>query len=155
MAELAELAKPSVASLFQSDTDQLYEQLGVRIKALSQNPAISGSFAPDVSYDAQVMGPLDNIRRFGRLYFNRVNRQCHDLVCGQDSKDTEERKKVVHAFGLTKEDLGSAIAALLVAHLGLAPAIAAVVAVLIMKLFFRPALDAMCQVWSEDLRKAG
>jgi hypothetical protein len=62
---------------------------------------------------------------------------------------------VASAFGLGKEDIGAAIAALLVAHLALAPASAAVVAVLIVKLFFRPAVDAMCQVWSENLQKAG
>jgi len=155
MAELSELAKPSVASLFQSDPDQLYEQLGIRMRALGHDPAVAASFAPDISYDAKFMGPLDSIRRFGELYFKRVSRQCHDLVCGQDAKDTDERKKVVNAFGFSKEDVGSAVAALLVAHLAMAPAIAAVMAVLIVKLFFRPAIDAMCETWRENLEKAG
>ncbi len=153
MAELHELARPAVTSLFQSDADQLYEQLGIRSRGISADPMIAGSFAPDLLYDAPLMGPMDDLRRFGKLFFGRINKQCHDLVCGDDTKNTAERQKVVAAFKLGKEDVGSAIAALLVAYLGLAPAIAAVVAVLIVKLFFRPAVDSMCQVWTEDLSR--
>jgi hypothetical protein len=155
MAELYELAKPAVASLFQSDVDQLYEELGIRSKAISTDPATAGVFAPHISYNAPLMGPMDGLRRFGKLFFNRINKQCHDLVCGEDTKDTAERQKVVAAFKLGKEDVGAAIAALLVGHLGLAPAIAAVVAVLIVKLFFQPAVDSMCQVWTEKLGVSG
>jgi hypothetical protein len=153
MASLSDLAKPSVTSLFQSDIDQLYEQLAIRSKGIVRDPAAAASFSPDIDYDAPMMGPLDDLRRFGKLYFGRINRLCHDLVCGDSAKDSEERQKVMSAFMLGKEDVGSAIAALLVAHLGLAPAVAAVVAVLIVKLFFRPAVESMCQVWTENLQQ--
>jgi hypothetical protein len=43
------------------------------------------------------------------------------------------------------------VASLLVAQLGLAPAIAAVVAALIIKHVFSNALGAMCDVWKDKL----
>ena len=42
--------------------DQLYEQLGIRAKAIAEDPAIAGSFEPDVTYDGAAMGPLDDVR---------------------------------------------------------------------------------------------
>jgi hypothetical protein len=61
----------------------------------------------------------------------------------------------VDAFGIGGEAVATALAAVMVTSLGLAPAVAAVVAALAIKLFFRPAHGAMCDVWKGKLGQVG
>jgi hypothetical protein len=152
MTELNDVARPAVEQLMQSDEDQLYVELGVRTHAIRQNPSLAGSFNPAVSYNAALMGPMDDIRAFGRSFFDRLGRDCYSLVCGEKAVDAEERNKLQKAFTLGKTEVAAGIAGLLVAHLAIAPAIAAVLAALVVKLFFRNAHAAMCEVWAGKIR---
>ena len=131
--------------------DQLYEQLGIRAKAIAENPAIAGSFDPDVTYDGAAMGPLDDVREFGRRLFRRWNREAYKLICS--SEDTGDRKKMLDAFGVGPAAVAATISGLLVAHLGLAPALAGILAALAIKHFFRPAYEEFCGLWLEKLPK--
>lgn len=154
MAHLTEEARPAVERLMESDEDQLYVELGVRNQAIRGNPSLAGSFSPTVAYNAAVMGPMDDIRTFGRNFFGRLNVDCYSLVCGEKGANSEERNKILKAFSLGKTEVAAGIAALLVAHLAIAPAIAAVVAALVVKLFFRNAHAAMCEVWATKIPTA-
>lgn len=151
MTDLANQAKPSIEKLLQSDEDQLYEELGMRIKAYQSDLSVGASFAPAVSYQAELMGPLDDLRLFGKEFFRRMNRQAYELVCGNALQDKEERQKLAEAFKVGPGGAAAFLAALLVAHLGMAAGLAAVVAALLVRLFFRPAQEAMCQVWSQNV----
>ena len=151
MADLKSSAQPAVSDLLQSDEDQLYEQLGIRVQAIKRDPSVSGSFAPSVTYEAAAMGPLDDLRDFGKAFFERFQGQAYNLICGSGQEDTDERKDLMKAFGLQKDDVAAAITALLIAQLAMAPAIAPVVAALIVRLCFRPAYGAMCDVWKTKL----
>ena len=93
------------------------------------------------------------VRDFGRSFFERVRHQAYGLVCGGEAEDTEERKRIVEAFGFGIGAVGSAVTAILVTHLGIAPAVAAVVLTLIVKLFFNEAHGAMCETWKKHLRR--
>lgn len=149
MIDAIEKARPAVADFVQSDIseEELFEKLGVRVKAMEQDPALVDSFDADPAYNAEVMGPLDDIRSFGRIFYKKLGTQCYALVCGSETPDTDERKQLVASFGLGKTEVAAALAAFLVAQLALAPAIATVVAALIVRLVFRNALAAMCEVW--------
>ena len=147
MADLKSSAQPAVSDLLQSDESQLYEQLGIRVQAIRRDPSISGSFAPQVTYDAAAMGPLDDLRDFGQRFFERFQGQAYNLICGTGQEDSDERKGVLDAFGIGKEEVAAAIAAVLVAQLAIVPAVASVVAALVVRLCFRPAYGAMCDVW--------
>src|ERR1700730_10982590 len=151
MADLAKAARPSIDKLLQSDEAQLYEELGMRVKAYQNDLSVGASFSPAVSYQAELMGPLDDLRLFGKEFFQRVNRQAYELVCGAGLKDAEDRKKLAEAFKIGPGGAAALLAGLLVGHLGLAAGVAAVVAALIVRLFFRPAQEAMCQVWAQKL----
>ncbi len=151
MSNLSDLARPAIDSLLQSDESQLYEELAIRLKAMGSDPAKSGSFAPAVTYDAATMGFLDDLRDFGKRFMERMNVSFYNLVCGKQGEDVKERKKVAEAFGIGKTEVAAVLAGLLVSEFGLAPAIAAVVASLIIKLFFRNAYEAMCEVWKGKL----
>jgi hypothetical protein len=151
MSSLAQKAEPALEALLDYNEDRLFSELGMRLKAVQKDPANSSQFdlAPDKSIEA--LGLAEDIRAFGRKYFARVNAQVYSLVCGSDADETEERNKLMEAFGVGADAVGPALAALLVAQLGLAPAIAAVVAALAIRLFFKPAHEAMCETWKEKL----
>lgn len=151
MIELVDLVRPAVENLLQSEESQLYEELGVRQKAIMIDPAKAGFFEPDLTYDAEEMGSLDDLRDFGRILFEKLNVDAYNLVCGTKTEDSEERRKLLAAFGIDDKVVAAAIAALLITHMAIAPAIAAVVAAIIVKLFFQNTHRAMCEVWKKKL----
>jgi hypothetical protein len=153
MAELVSQAKPEIEKLMQSDVNQLYEELGIRVKAYGNDLSVATSFAPQVAYTAELMGPLDDLRLFGKEFFGRVNRQAYELVCGNALTDKKDRAKLEGAFKIGPTDVAAYLAVLLVGHFGLAAGAAAVVAALIIKLFFKPGHEAMCLVWATKLPK--
>lgn len=151
MAELTSQARPEIEKLMQSDVNQLYEELGIRVKAYKNDLTVGTSFSPQVAYTAELMGPMDDLRLFGKEFFQRVNRQAYELICGNALTDKKDRARLEEAFKIGPTDVAAYLAVLLVGHFGLAAGAAAVVAALIMKLFFKPGQEAMCKVWSTKL----
>jgi len=141
----------AVTTLDKLNDDALYAELGGRLRTIGGQPQLSAQFALPVNFQAEAMGPLDDLRAFGRRFFDRVNRQAYQLVCGSDPENTKDREKVAESMGMGKDMFATTLTTLLVAQLGLAPAIAPVVALLIVRLCFKPALGAMCDVWKEKL----
>ena len=151
MSTQEEQAKSSIANLLESNEDQLYEELGMRAKAQAQDTAKGGTFEPLITYDAKQMGALDEIRKFGWRLFNRWLVEAHKLLCGSDPADKEERQKVAKAFAVDETTVGAAVAALLISQLGLAAALAAVVAAILVKRFFYPTYELFCESLRENL----
>ncbi len=151
MADLATQARPAVESLVTYEEDDLYQELGRRLQAIQRDPSISASFEPAITPGLEPQGAAEDLKKFGKRFFARANAQAYQLVCGQNAENSEERERVLDAFGIGKEAVAAAIAALLVAQLGLAPAVAAVVAALVIRVFFRPAYESMCDVWKEKV----
>ena len=155
MNGLAAKAQNGTDLLIDEDVDQLYERLGLNLRAISVNPEQAGHFDLAVAHDVETLGPLDGLTEFGRRYFRKVEAQIHALICNSESH--QDREKLTAAFGLGRDAVAATIAALLVSSLGLAPAIAVVLAPITIKLFFVPAREAMCEQWDErlaDLDKA-
>src|SRR5262245_20427946 len=128
MADLESLARPATEKLLQvKQTDQLYLEIGKRLQEIRRDPTIAGDFdlTPRPGVEGLGAGQLSEL---GREYFRRVNAQAYGLVCGADAPNTAERESLLKKFGLGKEAVAPALAALLVAHLAFAPAIAAVIA---------------------------
>lgn len=151
MSNLTEKAQPAVEMLLKADEAQLYEQLGIRAKAIAEDPTKGSSFDPKVTYNEAQMGFKEDVLDFGKRLFQRWNKEAYQLICGDDPDDQEDRKGLVDAFGVSEVSIAAALSALLVTHLGLVPALAAVVASLAIKRFFRPTHDVFCQVWKESL----
>ena len=147
------LSEEAVGRLLQSTEGQLYEQLGIRAKALAADPSIAGNFEPNVAYDGIAMGPLDDVRELGQRLFRRWNREAYNLVCGSGVDEASDRQKLLDAFGGGDVAVGAALAGLFVAYLGMAPAVAGIVAALTLKHFFRPAYGEFCGLWLEKLPK--
>ncbi len=153
MTDITLLAQPAVAALNQADTstDDLYQELGLRLKAMQQDVSLSSSFQPTIPHNIQAQGAAEDLRKFGELFFQRVHGQAFELICGSQNQDNEQRQQVLDAFGVGRDAVGAAIAGILIAQLGLAPIIAPVVAALILRLVFKPAYESMCGVWKEKV----
>lgn len=152
MSVLSEEAEPAVALLAESDESQLYEQLGIRAAAIERQPELAGSFDPPVTFDEVAMGPLDSVREVGRRIFRRWESSAYGLACGTGEADGADRKSLEDAFGVSSTTVAAFMAALLVSHFGIAPAIAAVIAAIVVKRFFRPAYEEFCSAWGERVK---
>jgi hypothetical protein len=141
----------ALEKLLQSDPDQLYTELGLRKEAIQADPSQAGLYQITASYDAPMMGPLDALKEWGKNFFDRFSKDIYGLVCGSDKEDTEERKKLQAAFGLSDTAFAAALTAVLMSWFGWAPAIAAVMAALVVRLFFKNAYASMCDVWKKRL----
>jgi hypothetical protein len=152
MADLTTLARPAVAPLLTKSTDDLYLEIGARQAEIRRNPAVAAGFAPAGPIEIESLGMRDDLRDFGKRFFNKMNRQAYELVCGADADNSKERQDLLAALGLKDKAMATAaLAALLVAQLGLAALIAAPVAAIAMSLAFQPAYQSMCEVWKTKL----
>jgi hypothetical protein len=148
---LKDQAAPAIRNLLQSDEMQLYEQLGIRAKAIIEEPMKCGLFEPEVTYDATMMGLKEDMQVLGQKLFRRWHVEAHKLICGPDSASSEDLSDFMGAFGINDVSVGATLSALLVSQLGLTPALAAVVAAILVKRFFRPTFEEFCKAWKKIL----
>lgn len=151
MSDLEELARPAVDDLLKLQEGDLFAELGARLHAVQSDPSLGESFAPTIDISQESFGVLEDLQDFGRRYFEQVSTQAYDLVCGSGPENAEGRKQVSDAFQYGREAVATAITAALVAQLGFVPAIAAVVATIVISVFFRSAKTVMCEVWKDHL----
>ncbi len=151
MDDITAQARRATDQLLESDEDRLYAELGRRLQTMRSDPAISSSFTPPASRGLESLAAIDDLHSFGQRFFTRFGGQAYELMCGAGAEESEDRQKLLEAFGSGKEAVAPALATLLVSQLGLAPTIASVVASLAVKLFFRPGYGAMCAAWKSKL----
>ena len=77
--------KMPAGDLLSKNTDQLYELLGLRIKAVEEDPEISGQIELKVEYSDH-MGPMDDLKKIGLRMFNKVHTQVYELFCGSNPR---------------------------------------------------------------------
>jgi hypothetical protein len=148
---LASRARPAANELANLNQEQLYTELGARLRAIASAPDGSDRFDMIPGKSLESYGPLDELKKLGQKFFDRWNREAYNLICGSSAEDAAAREQVTNAFGMGREAVVAAIAASLTAYLGLAAALAAVVASLAMRLFFKPGYEATCDYWKEKL----
>jgi hypothetical protein len=151
MNNLAPIARSAVDELTSLNDEQLYEALGSRLSAISRTPQGSDQFNMVLAQPLVAYGPLDELKKLGRKFFARWNAACYNLVCGSSADDADARKQVANAFDLGPAAVAAAIAAALTAYLGIAAALAPIIATLAIRLFFKPGHQAMCDYWKEKM----
>lgn len=152
MSNLNTEAQAAMETLLNYDEEQLYAQLAIRKNLLVDDPATAGSFNLQATDDqTSMMGAREVLVELGQRLYRRWSVEAYKVVCGSDAADDEDRKKIAEAFGIDQVMAGAAVAAFLVSSFGMAPAIAAVVAALAMRRFFRPGYEEFCKVWKKHL----
>ena len=148
----ADKVREAAKQLAETKDDTALELLlGMRDQAIAKDPSkkVDPYLAP--KYDGTVMGPIDTIRDLGKRIAKRWSQELHGLVCGEKAKDTKERRELLSALNLGEAAVIAAVASALLA-LGLAGAIAAAAAPLIVRRFIWPAKDELCTAWAESLQ---
>jgi hypothetical protein len=140
-----------VQQLLKSDEAQLYEKLGMRVLTADKDPSQANLLNPEVTYDQAEMGAKEELAELGKQIFDRWQIEAFNLVCGAEPGNTEERKQLLEAFGISDAATAAALTALLISYLGVAPIYAPLIAALVVKRFFRPAYDECCQFWKKKL----
>src|SRR5258708_6063451 len=96
------------------------------------------------------MGPLDDIKALAGRIVPSWNKELYKLVCGHQSDDRKDRQAVLDALQPGQGAVIAAVAAALL-NMGVAAAIAAPLAPLIVSRFVWPAKDELCDAWQEAI----
>jgi hypothetical protein len=78
-------------------------------------------------------------------------RDLYNLICGDDSKNAVCLRKLLEALVIGWLAFAAVLTSVLISSFGFAPAIATVLAALVVQLFFNNAQAAMCEVWKKRL----
>lgn len=148
MPDVAEQFAPAVRRLVECSESNLYAELGRRVRLLEGDPAAAASPSmPAIEF----LGPTEELAELGKLFFRRLSRNAHDLVCGSSGEFESERSKLRNALGDGANTFSGALAAGLVTHFGIAAGVAVVVSVITVKLFFQSGYEAGCAYWGKHL----
>ncbi len=122
--------------------EQLLREIGLRARTFAMYPAAASSVEKSVPEAAALERAWDDLGEFGGWIFRRLHRQLHSVPAevGGDEPPPSPRN------GFSPADAASAgrIVSVLTATLGVAPAIASVVAALALKRLLQPAWTETC-----------
>jgi hypothetical protein len=137
--------KAAADNLLEYDDRNLVQELGILGKTFEKT--ITGNGDPNIktTYDAQHLGPLDEIMDLGLRILKRWLKELQAIICGGDKADQEDRDKLQGIFKLKGSDLAAGLAGFLVSGLGAGAAVAAVVAAIIVRRMGGAALDEFCK----------
>jgi len=136
----------------QKEDEALYVLIGMREKAVANEPALKDDPELEVVYAEPTMGPLDDIKRLGKRITNRWNKELYAIVCGNEDKNAEVRQSLLNSLSLGEAAVIAAVAGALIS-LGVGAAIAAPLAPLLVRRFIWPAKDELCEAWGEAIEK--
>ncbi len=148
MAALMDGALQAVQELEDSDDDDLFRELGLRVKAIERDPMVAGQFAPPRSMLEPKGIALGDLLDLGRRYFAQISKAGYGLICSGGMPQGTHFDSLMTTLGTNRMAITAGLAALLVAQIGIAPAIAGVVAALAIGKAAPASLQAICTGWS-------
>jgi hypothetical protein len=148
-----------VASLWELDDDVLEAQLGARAEAIGDDVAGRGARGVDLtsweSIDVNVAARASIDPRLldaGRQLFDRVNPLTYELICKPLGGDDPETRKILdETINQNYTKAAGMLAPVLVSGVGLAPAVATLVATLIIKKVSKYLATGICETWEKNL----
>ena len=150
-----------VESLWELDDDVLEAQLGARAQAIEDDVAGRGAKGVDLtsweSIDVNVAARASIDQTFldaGRQLFDRVNPLTYELMCKPLGGDDAETRKILdETINQNYTKAAGMLAPVLVSGVGLAPAVATLLATLIIKKVSKYLATGICETWDKSLAK--
>ena len=143
-----------IKDLVNMSENELYKQLGMKKKMAEAALMIGGkpnehpTAVENFKFsDESASLAVADFLNIGKKFFKELSSQTFNLVCG--SADGSDDFKQLVDKGETI--VVTALASLIVAQLGIAAAIAAIAATIIVKLFFRSGGTVLCDEWNQSL----
>jgi hypothetical protein len=141
----------AVAALQQSSEPDLLAALAQRVQEATSGSVTIARMTP---IDPDRLPRDSATLAIGRRIFQRWSRATHDFLCNSGGADEDLRERLISA--ITGRDGGATalLAGALVVAFGASPAVAAIVAALLMKLVVAPAKDELCASWAASLAES-
>jgi hypothetical protein len=145
-------ALEAVQVLQDQDENELYRQLGRRVAQLEQEPQAAGYFHPPASF-AEPMGiSVDDLRDLGRRAFGNIGKMGYQVVCGgADATGGGHLQRLIASLGTNPTTITAAVATVLVTQIAIAPAVAGIIATLIVGKIAPTSLDGLCKIWQTKI----
>ena len=140
--------------LVEFDENQLMLHLGMSIKGIGEDLEGQTRSASIDSVDLslyEITRSNEDTLNFGQRLFKRLNTASYELLCKDPFDGGETLQKLNEALKDSTAKAAGFLAPVLVANLGLAPAVAAIIAALIVKTFSKALADEICATWKEKL----
>jgi hypothetical protein len=150
--EAAARAKKAVEKLKNYSEPDLFLVLNLRVTDLEKEV---GQQAFDLPIDPDRFPRGPGFQQLGKRIYLRWSQSLHSLVCKDGAENRDIRNQILSALSLKDGGGAALIAGFLVTLFGVSPAIAAVVAVLIVRLIVQPAGVEICKSWEDALKNAG
>jgi hypothetical protein len=147
MSPLMDEALSAVEGLQDADDDELFRQLGLRMRAMERDPKLAGHFAPPAAALEPMGMTLGDIITAGRHAFATLSKASYALLCSSGSAGGRF-DAFVDTLGTNRMAITAALATVLVAQIGIAPAIAGVVATLAIGKAAPASMEIMCTMWA-------
>jgi hypothetical protein len=146
MASPLEAAAASLAETY--DDTGLVVLLAMRANAIDADPALQDDLALFPSYDDPGMGALEDLKGMGWRLLRRWNLELQQLVCG--SADAGAREQLARALSLGD---GTAVGIVITVLLALQapPALAVIIAPIVVRRILIPGRDELCAAWKEAI----
>ena len=149
-----------VESLWELDEDQLEAQIGSHVQAIGDDVAGRGARGVDPasleSIDVNVAARASIDPGFldaGRQLVDRVNPLVYQLMCKPLGDDAETQKILDETINQNYTKAAGMLAPVLVSGVGLAPAVATLLATLIIKKVSKYMATGICETWEKSLAK--
>ncbi len=139
--------------LVEFDDGQLILHLGMSVKGISEDVEAQTRGASLDSIDLNYYGITradEEAMSFGRRLFKRLNLASYELLCKDPFDNGETLQKLSGALEDSTAKAAGFLAPVLVANLGLAPAVAAIIAVLVVKTISKAIADEICSTWKNS-----
>jgi len=154
VADMMDEARAAVAELQSTDDDELYRLLGLRIKAIERDPARAGMFAPVVPRQEEMGIAFVDLIDLGKRTFGRLAAAGHSLICGSQADQGFHLQRLLSTINTDATTVTAAVTTLLIGQLAIAPAVAGIVATIIVGKAAPSSLEALCKTWASKIPAA-
>ena len=148
MTTVTDRAAAAVARLEGLSDEQLYEQLGLRVRQMNANPVMAGYFEPPEAFATPMGMTVTDLVGLGRRTFVRFSKMGFDVICGAgvDATQAGHLERLVSSMG-TNVTAVTAIVATMLTSAAIAPVVAPLLAALIVGKIAPKTLDDLCLNW--------
>ncbi len=144
-------ARAAVAQLADTDEEDLYRLLALRVRTIERDPSVAGQFAPTTLAATELGITVPDLAALGRKLFGNIARAGQSLICGTDSDAGFHLQRILSSVNMDITTVTAGVATLLIGQLAIAPAVAGIVASIVVGKVAPTSVEALCKAWSAKL----
>ncbi|CAD5926657.1 hypothetical protein L2E69_18970 [Planktothrix agardhii 1806] len=136
-----------IPQLLELDEESLEAQLGLQVQGTAK-----GLTLDSIDLDAAARAPISpEVLAAGQQLLKRLNSGLYDLMCNPLGSDPETEKVLDEVINQNYTKATGILTPVLVSGLGLAPAIATLIATLVVKKIAKAGSEEICKSWKASL----